>query len=511
MGITLSTTGNGRLVAGDQSNVIIDYQVTEGITPTSLSSEIGEIPSLSIQSIGNSVNTDGMTHPTSKLLIGNMVEFADSERGSFSGRVTSVSITKDSLSFSALSIFDKLNVTKYAASQSGTIDSVFAAYFEMVGLTASDYDIDFSTDLIVTPPWNMNVWKAMKMLSATVGAEMYFTAGKVYVRPIAAKLINVENSSMDGFSVETPGTTEKSTYGAGVTTSVVDAIAYSLGQGDSIIAVDFKEVSEQVVKTTMAVQSVNQPEYITQVPSKDFFPEYVDYIQPESIGTEPSVYTDGFYAFYDVNNKIVPLDMLSGAGVKVELTDSPYEIKLTITGPDTSATTPWRLAFSSVDPALAITATGVSVEQHYSTSPVGMAADGNGTAQDVDYSNNPFSVSKEYMYNTMYKTNQKLAGPNVSISLSTDIIEEAASQEFGFLPGAIFEWDGSKYRVITSEYSYGEINFTAEQYVTFADFNSLWSGKTFNDFTDTMFTPATAPDDYMTHSDFAIIPMMEPV
>jgi len=261
----------------------------------------------------------------------------------------------------------------------------------------------------------------------------------------------------------------------------------------------------------MAIDSIATPEYIEQVPSTVFFPEYTDYIQKSSIGTVPSVYTNGFYSFYDKNNNIVAADKLAGAGLKLELTNDPYEIKMTIIGPDTSATTPWALAFSSKDPALGIVASGTVVEAKTVETTTGIVSDEVDDTETTDYTENPFMVTDSLAWDVIYRTNQRIAGPNIKVGISTNAVDEAGSQEFGYLPGAIFEWENSKYRIIDVDYSYGAISFTAEQYVTFADFNSLWAGKTFNDFSAAMFTPTSSPTDYMTHSDFATIPLMEPI
>jgi hypothetical protein len=357
----------------------------------------------------------------------------------------------------------------------------------------------------------MNVFKALKLLCATFGAEMYFKSDKVYVRPAAQKTIKMSNTSVFGFNIEVPQSVENTRYLQRLTATANDAIAYVVPKNTTPLTIDFNETNEQTLNVSMAVSSVNQPEYISQVPSKDFFPEYSDYIQESSINTTPSVYANGFYAFYDINNNIVAPDKLAGAGVKAETTTNPYEIKLTITGPNTSATTPWKLAFSSVDPALAITADGVTVKRTEINSPTGIVDDEIDDESAAEFMDNPFMITTSYTYDAIYRTNQRLAGPIISVNLSTDIIEEADNQEFGYLPGAIFEYEGSKYRVVNAEYSYGAISITAEQYVTFADFNTKWAGKKYNDFSSTMFTPETAPDEYMTHSDFAIIPLMEPV
>lgn len=511
MTVSLTTTGNGRFVVGNQSGVVTDYSYSESITPLSLDSSTGDIPTMSIVAKSNNLDTLGMTHPTSKLLIGNQITFTDSLRGSFEGKVVSVSIDRDTASTTSVSVFDKLNKTKYMKAKSDTITNVFKAYLLDAGLTSGQMDVVVSSSNIVTPPWKMTYLKALKFLCATVQAEMYFMDGKVVIRPVASKQITINNSEISTFNVEIPAPVERTKYRVSKTKFTSGAIAFVSEKNSTIFTVDFNESKEESLKTTMAIDSIATPEYVAQVPSTVFFPEYTDYIQKSSIGTVPSVYTNGFYSFYDKNNNIVEADKLAGAGLKLELTDDPYEIKMTIIGPNTSATTPWALAFSSKDPALGIVASGTVVEAEVIETHTGIVDDSVDDSESTDYTENPFMVTTSYARDLIYRTNQRVAGPNVKIGISTNAVDEAGSEEFGYLPGAIFSWEGSKYRIIDVEYSYGAINITAEQYVTFADFNTLWAGKTFDDFTDAMFTPTSAPDEFMTHNDFATIPLMEPV
>ena len=119
-------------------------------------------------------------------------------------------------------------------------------------------------------------------------------------------------------------------------------------------------------------------------------------------------------------------------------------------------------------------------------------------------------MNDTYLYNTAYYTNQELCGPVVTFSFATDKIVEASNQEFGYLPGAIFSYGGSKYRITNASYDYGSISVDAKQYVTFADFNTLWAGKTIAQFNSTMLDPVTYPDEYMKYSDLTILPLMEP-
>jgi len=196
----------------------------------------------------------------------------------------------------------------------------------------------------------------------------------------------------------------------------------------------------------------------------------------------------------------------NGASIKAELTDNPYEIKIILTGPSTAYKAPWSLQFQQGKPALALTGTGALIQPEQVTFNTGTSI-----GDDVnEYSDNPFLVNDTYLYNTAYYTNQDICGPVVTFNFATDKIVEASNQEFGYLPGAIFSYGGSKYRITAASYNYGNISVDAKQYVTFADFNTVWAGNTFAQFNSTMLDQATYPDEYMKYSDLAILTLMEP-
>jgi len=77
MGIKVTTVGNGKFTIGEQSDVVIDYSISESATPISVADTSGEIPALNISAQSNSVDTLGNTHPNSKLLIDNSITIVD--------------------------------------------------------------------------------------------------------------------------------------------------------------------------------------------------------------------------------------------------------------------------------------------------------------------------------------------------------------------------------------------------------------------------------------------------
>jgi hypothetical protein len=507
MGVKLTIVGNGKLSTKDQSEVVIGYGLSEGATPIATVDTSGEIPTLSISGEANSIQTLGETHPSSRLLLNNQITFIDTLRGSFSGKVINVSLSNDVATLSGQSKFESLNSVKTSPSFNGTLASAFASYFQLAGLISSDYDIDLSLESIdvVYPGWFENVWVQLKLLCATTRTEMYFQENVIYVRPIAQKNFQLSNSELEGFQFEIGNTVKSFKSTLGKTSYVEGGIIKTYARGESVASVDAGASAEITVAVDFSVDEINQPEYTIESPEL-----LAKYVLPSSVGTVPDSNPNGFYCFLDKNGaRVLPgVVQASGAGLIVEKNpDNPFELKIKVTGPKEATNAPWSVEFSSGNPALMITGNGVKVDRSVHVFNTG-SVQGN---ESVDYSINPFLINKKYLYESAFKSAQKLSGPNVIINLSTDMVDEADNQEFGFLPGAIFKWDNSTYRVESVSYDYGKISITAVQYVTFGEFNTLWSGLTYEDFTDTMFDPATNPNEAMSFSDFAIIPLMEPV
>jgi hypothetical protein len=132
-------------------------------------------------------------------MLNNTIEFTDSLRGVFNGKVVSSSINNNVVSISAQSRFEKLNSVKKASDFVGTLAGAFEYYFELGSLIESDYEIDPSLEDIdvVFPGWNKNVWVQLKLLCATTNMEMYFQENKIIVAPVGLKSFTLKNAQAE--------------------------------------------------------------------------------------------------------------------------------------------------------------------------------------------------------------------------------------------------------------------------------------------------------------------------
>jgi hypothetical protein len=501
--IKITTTGNGRFKELNQSDYIISYGITESATPLSINDTTGEIPSLEVEGEKNETNLYGTVRPNSLLMVDNEIKIVDSNRGEFTGKVNSLSMNSETVSISALSIFEKLNTQKIMSPFNGTLSGAFAYYFAQAGIGSGSYSIDssFNSVNLVLPGWTDTIWSGLKSLCAVVRAEIYFDKTIVRVKPIGTKSFSVPNSASVNYSL-TMGQRSKQISLTNTNASwVEDAVVFAYKPGDSAESIDYNETKEVILDSKVSLQSINQPEYSQTAPAS-----YSEFTGPDNIGTVPSSAANGFYAFRNSRGLIVAPAVAEsvGAGIKVEVGETPEQIKMTITGPNKKLSTPWSLEYTENNPALGLTGTGAFLDKKVETFNTGSEI-----GDEInDFTDNPFLVNKAYLYNAAFYASQNIAGPIVTLSFDTDKIEEANNQEFGFLPGALFSYGDSKFRVVSASYSYGTISVSAVQHVTFADFNSTWSGKTYAQFNAVMQTPAQS-DEYMKYSDLAILPLME--
>jgi hypothetical protein len=268
--VKLTIAGNGKFSTGDQSEVVISYDLSEGSTPIAPVNTSGEIPTMGITGQANFVETLDGTHPTSKLMLNNTIEFTDSLRGVFNGKVVSSSINNNVVSISAQSRFEKLNSVKQASDFVGTLAGAFEYYFELGSLIESDYEIDPSLEDIdvVFPGWNKNVWVQLKLLCATTNMEMYFQENKIIVAPVGLKSFTLKNAQAESFGADTPDSTKSFMFILGKTSYVEDAIIKAFGPEENAGSVDHNETEEKTIKVSVSVtpDSLNQPEYTVDYP-----------------------------------------------------------------------------------------------------------------------------------------------------------------------------------------------------------------------------------------------------
>jgi len=294
------------------------------------------------------------------------------------------------------------------------------------------------------------------------------------------------------------------------TNSVVQSLSANIDNMPSIakgatlsegLSVGAGETLKVRVQINASLDSVNQPTAVNAI--------------------LPLPYTSGSGQYVVAGNDgiLLQASQWTGEGGKltVALTENPNEIELTIQAPVKTSLThvtdaelgfaPYRIGVEIADgqefPAIYITGTGVFYNK--TTEVIKTGADVNAaievSAPSID---NPFITNVNDMYTRGAAAAQTICGPNVSLNESVSTI-----QAFGETPGKLRALESNKFRINSVSYTAEGTDVTGEIAATFADFNAIWTGLDFADFTNTALNPSTYPNEAMKFNEFTIIPLME--
>lgn len=247
--------------------------------------------------------------------------------------------------------------------------------------------------------------------------------------------------------------------------------------------------------------------------------------QPTIVSTISTIpYPDGGTGEYVVvGSDDLPIDpdqwIAEGGSLTVALTETPGEIEITIQAPEIGELihagdanvgyAPYKIGVESSGgatyPALYITGDGVFFERKTKTFLSGASDDYTSevAATGVD---NIFLTSQFDLSTRGVAAAQAVCGPRVTLSVSNPV-----DLTMGSSLGATFNYLGNRYRVETTSFSAADASFTAIADSDFDAFDTIWTGKTFADFTDVMSDPALSPNDYITFNEFTAIPLNEEI
>jgi hypothetical protein len=213
--------------------------------------------------------------------------------------------------------------------------------------------------------------------------------------------------------------------------------------------------------------------------------------------------------------------LAQGGSVTVALTENPNEIEVTVVAPVAESLThaadselgfaPYRVGIEIADgeeyPALYITGTGVFYNKvsHIINSGADIAFINDISAPSID---NPFITDANALYTRGAAAAQAICGPNVSLTEEVSTV-----QAFGDTPGKLRSVESNKFRINSVSYSATSTNVTGKPSATFADFDAIWDGLTFADFTNTALDGEELPNEALKFNEFTVIPLMsaEPV
>lgn len=519
-------TGSGKV----KDDSVISFTYSEDVTSLEPSSLDGGVGQVSFSALLIEDNKVGNTHPASKLLINNDVLLENDRLGSVQFQVDKLSLGTEVVSATGSTVHERLNVDKVAGPVGGTGATAWTAivyYCSLVGITP-DIEESLFEELDAIPVnfigWQGNVWEHLKMLCAAislsetdnVGFEMFIENNTLKFRKALQRTIDISDklSSVD-LSISSIDTAKSVTVKQYKTEYGVNRVVFEQDRSEltgktlnattsDSMSVEAGETLVKRFKINASLEEVNQPQIVSEIsplpyPLEGTFGQYV-IVGNDDLRVLPEQWID------------------QGGSLEVRLTENPNEIELIIVAPpapslpladDPSKFTlaPYKIGVESSGlaeyPAIYITGTGVFFENKDRTFYSG-ASDQYTTKDEGVEIDNPFLIRDSDTFIRGVAAAQAQCGPAIELRMSV-----SEGLQFGSDIGSVIDYQHNKYRISSIEFSPDELNFAAKGCARFSDFNPIWSGKTFANFTSVAFNPAVLPEEALSFNEFSSIPLME--
>ena len=498
-------------------NAILSYSYSEDATPLRLdtaSTGAGQVTS----TIETSLDAKG-----GRLLVNNELSVADDYFGSLIFTARKYSESQDGIgSLTGETIAYKLNAYRAAPPVGGAGADLYEAVLtycalvDVVPVISSELETKMAAIPVNFIGWTGNVWQYLEMLCQAVSLdteentylEMAVIDNQLHFREALQNNIEIkEFVTSKNFSVDSYDAAQFLTmsyydtfYGSNriVQEQNVANNVFAINESVSItdsLQVDAGATITKIVKIKASLESVNQPEVVSQISTLPF-------PTTGSIGEYVVVGSDDY--------PIKPEQWTAeGGSLTVRLTDVPDEIEITITAPKSVQMqvadgypvevtyAPYKIGVESSGneyPALYITGTGVFFNKRTVTLPTGASSE---YAPSISTStvDNPFICNKKDLLNRGLATAQGICGP--SIAYTANVV---SGVEFGQSVGSLFPEYDTKFRINSIAFNQNDATVNASAYVTFADFNEAWAGASIADF--------NSENENLKFNEFSVIPLV---
>jgi hypothetical protein len=465
---------------------LISFSYSEDASPISPANLNGGTGQVTAQLVSD-VSTRG-----SRVAINNEAILSDEEYGDVSFTVKKLSFNDDLVSLVGETVQARLDVERTALPQGSdaggyTLAAAIEYYCSLVGVVPSfesglydkldAIDVDFVG-------WKGNVWEHLKMLCAASYVdendssfiEMYILNDELWFRQGG-------QSDIDTAQIISDETIEIDAYDAAQTVSVIkyntDYRANSLIRQQNIDALNYANLefvsivdsfqvsaNEKITRRVLvnaSLESVEQPIAVQSIALPVTYSQYV-IVGKDGIPLTPAQWNG------------------QGGSVTIELTENPNEIEITVVGANYPELEPFKIGVESAGgddyPAFYLRGTGVFFEKTEHTIYTGAPAS---EIQDATTIDNPFIVNDRILWSKGVRIAQELCGPSFKLNQSIPM-----GVEFGNVTGSIVSAFDSKFRIESTGFSQSGVDIQARSYVTFADFDTAWSGSTIEDFNNSM-------------------------
>ena len=523
--VSVALTGTGEFY-GDKTNVI-DYSYTEGSTPLVPGDESGAIGDISISVLDK--------NDASILLYKDTYLLDDEFHGAVQGTVESVSGSNDVISMGGRSILAAVNIDAIITPRSDNIGNIIEGVIGTdLNLTLNILkDSNLSSATIRSPGFEGDAWVYLKRLCSAHNVEISVIENYIVVRPVRQRTVGSDSIADKNWQIqdiELAQTFDVAYYNY---VQRSDYMVYPEGGWNSevqVYQVAANETTEFELDLEFFLTSVQQPTVQDSV-AKEYNTASVYAVSGnDNLPISGAFWTD------------------NGGDIAFEILGDGSRIKVTITGPSYLPLSPYTIGISDGSTSystLRIVGTGMDFNRQLYTAKTGLTATEAPVVKGAEIDNpaiDTLAEAKQYAlfarrlyslptqtYGTTSNTFPRLAGSTPSLFYPTFAefdetlpggydfndfnsdysgytfeqfttqLANTVPQGFGEISGSRIKLDDAFYRVRSDTITPGGVSIDAEYDTLISDFNAENSGRLFSDFNTTFAG--------VNFNDFALIPL----
>jgi len=443
--IFVRLSGTGRF-AGHASNVI-NYSYSEGSTPLVPGDQSGAIGDASIDVLDLS--------NTSILLYKDEFYLQDNLHGAIIGDVESVSGQNEVTTMGGRSILSRANVDQILPPRRGAIGDILEAILNSVGITQNIVkEPSLDTTLVNTPGYEGDVWTHIKELCSAYEVEMSVVREYVIIRPTRERKIDATNIIDSNWQIQDIQLAQNFDVAYYNYEQVEDFLVYPKGgwtEEVQVYQVGAGETTTFDIPVEFYLTSINQPTVQANVAK--------DYAGPASVYAVSG--NDGL--------PITPAQWIDqGGDMSFAIKGDGTVIEVTLTGPDFPELAPFTIGLndgSNSYSTLRITGDGMNFNKQVYTEKTGLTAADTPVVNAGEIDNKAIDTLADAKRYALF-ARRLYSAPVQTFSTS--------AREFprleGSLPTILYP-------------SFADYNDTLPAGYSFSNFNSQYSGLTFEEFT----------------------------
>lgn len=313
-------------------------------------------------------------------------------------------------------------------------------------------------------------WELIQDLAAAENFEVYTADNTLYLRDVGSQVLDITNRS----PIATNPTSTLSGSKINIAYSnaeFINGVVYDAqADGNNIISVNAGESTVTSVRWDIDPLSLVQPtRYLATGTGTG------------AIFTGPL--PDGTYFVSDSTGLPISANQWEDYGASVTVNIDPEDneaILITVKGPISeipSTTGPYSLEANDGEnsfAALKIVGSGVYAGDNQLQLITGIDTD-KYSRTTVNTIWNPFIVTEENAYDRGIWASMKASGPVVTVNFNVPV---TSIEGIGLTCGALFDYNNSTYRVISSSIGNLNVSINAERYVTVANVDAIWGTQT---------------------------------